>query len=587
MKCAVKTPFFRQLGALVQDERTTQFTVWAPFHKKLAVEVVGKKSFPMEKSDDGYFSCAAEGVGPSDSYYYLFEDGTRRSDPISNFLPKGLHGPSEVVDQSAFVFDDLSWKGFELSEGVFYELHVGTFTKRGSFLGIIEKLDYLKELGVTCIELMPIAQFPGRWNWGYDGASLFAVQNTYGKPDDLKALVNECHKKGLGVCLDVVYNHLGPEGNYLGQFGPYFSDTYQTPWGQAFNYDGPHSDHVREYVIQNALHWVEEYHIDALRLDALHGIFDSSATPFLSDLVKRVAAASQRLDRSLYLIGESDKNDGRLLKEVGLNALWNDDFHHAAHVLLCGEKEGYYVDFNGIDDLKKGVKQGFVYDGQYSTFRKRRQGNSPEGIGLEQFVVFVQNHDQIGNRPSADRFSTLIEPNRLALAAFLNLLTPSIPLIFMGQEYGEKAPFDYFVDYEDKQMIEAVHAGRKKEFARDDMPYPGEESFKRSHLTWQYDQKLLSLYKTLLSIRKEHPSKSGHKIEVYGSDQEAFLAWEYQTQEGRWLGVALSFDPASTSCPFPFVHVKGEKLLYATEGSCVDFVGKKVDFLSTDGIVFL
>ena len=456
----------------------------------------------MVQDENGYFSLTLRDVYANDLYYYLLPSGEKRGDPASRFQPEGVFGPSAVIDPN-FAWSDSSWRGIGEKELIFYECHVGTFSQSGTFEGLIEKIPYLKNLGITCLELMPVAQFSGRWNWGYDGVYLFAPQNTYGTPDQLKRLVNRCHEEGIAVCLDTVYNHFGPEGCFLREFGPYHTHRYKTPWGDAINFDGPLSDEVRRYFLTNALYWIHEYHIDALRLDALHAIYDFSAIPFLDELSQAVKKTGQELNRQIHLIGESDLNDSRMLRSSTLDALWNEDYHHALHVTLTRERQNYYCDYHGMKDLHKALEGGMVYQGEYSSFRKRRHGNSFQGIEREKYVLFLQNHDQIGNRPKSDRLSATLSFDMEKAAALFLLLSPSPPLLFMGQEYGEKAPFAYFVDYADEALYSAVYNGRNEEYELPLHEIPERESlFFASKLTWEAQAPLLSLYKKLIALRK-------------------------------------------------------------------------------------
>jgi maltooligosyltrehalose trehalohydrolase len=561
------------LGANRNAEACT-FKVWAPNLDSLSVQVEGKESFVMAKDQQGYFTCRAEGVREGDCYFYIFENGQKRPDPVSRSLPKGVHGPTEIVDVQAFEWQDSLWKGLELRELIFYELHVGTFSQEGTFDAVCNKLDYLSDLGINCIEIMPVAQFPGRWNWGYDGASLYAPYSGYGGENALKRLVNACHQRGIAVCLDVVYNHLGPEGNYLAEFGPYFSNTYHTPWGWAFNYDGAYSDEVRSYIIKNALYWYVEYHIDVLRLDAIHGIYDFSATPMLKELALHVHQMALLLDKKIHVVAESDRNDSRVMRPLeewgyDLSGLWNDEYHHALHVALTNEQNSYYQDFTGIPDLAKALSNAYVYEGQYSKFRKKRHGNSFQGIALDHFIIFAQNHDQVGNRPKGDRLSTIVGKERLKIAACMIVLAPSIPLLFMGEEYGEKTPFEYFVDYQDEELMRLVHEGRKKEMGREEMPYPGEESFFHSKLKWKRDQEIYALYCKLIAIRKNNLPKRGivgSEVEVVYSMEEEFIAWEFLTEKKEWLAVFCYLGrEKNLEVTLPFKHVKGQNILLATK----------------------
>ncbi|OPX97912.1 MAG: Malto-oligosyltrehalose trehalohydrolase [Syntrophorhabdus sp. PtaB.Bin006] len=516
-----KGTWILDIGASVITPDCVRFRVWAPTVGGLSVKTASNgrlRETPLSREGNEYFSGTVEGVHEGDRYFYGCPDGSRYPDPASRFQPEGVHGPSEIVDASSFKWGDQEWRGVLLENYILYELHVGTFTEAGTFFSIIPCLDYLKDLGVTAVELMPVAQFPGRRNWGYDGVYPFAPQNSYGGPEGLKELVNACHEKGLSFVLDVVYNHLGPEGNYLAKFGPYFTDRYRTPWGDATNFDGPLSDGVRHYFVSNALYWITEYHVDALRIDAIHGIFDFSAHHFLEELGEAVHREGSALGKNIYVIPESDLNDVRVINPrqvggYGLDAQWNDDFHHALHCLLTGERNGYYQDFGKVEHLKKAFREGFVYSGQYSSFRKRRHGNSSEGRPARQFVVFSQNHDQVGNRVLGDRLSRHHSFAKLKLAATVVLLSPFIPLLFMGEEYGETAPFQYFVDHSDEELIKAVRQGRQDEFSSfawtGEIPDPqSEETFLRSKINTFLcrdgeHQILYEFYRYLIALRKE------------------------------------------------------------------------------------
>jgi len=461
------------IGAVVDSNRKVYFKVWAPKVERLSVKIISKeneKSFPLKKDGIGYFDGFVENVHSGDYYLYLLDEKHKYPDPASRFQPHGVHGASQVIDPNEFQWDDDGWKGIQLKNFIIYELHVGTFTKEGTFGAIISYLDYLKEFGITAIELMPVAQFPGDRNWGYDGVYPFAVQNSYGGPNGLKALVNACHRKGLAVILDVVYNHLGPEGNYLSNFGPYCTNKYKTLWGDAINFDGAYSDEVRRFFISNALYWITEYHIDALRIDAIHGMFDFSAKHFLYELTDAVHKQAETLNRNVSVIAESNLNDVRIINPVeiggyGLDAQWNDDFHHALHTLITCENRGYYEDFGKIQHIEKAFREGFVYSSEYSKYRKRRHGSSTKDRPAHQFIVFLQNHDQVGNRAMGDRLSQSHSLEKLKLAAGVVILSPYIPLLFMGEEYGETSPFQYFVSHSDEALIEAVRKGRRDEFA--------------------------------------------------------------------------------------------------------------------------
>ena len=511
-------PAFHQkpLGAIVLDRDRVQFRLWAPQRDDIEVHIVAPddRRIALTKGDDGYHEAIVDRLRPGARYFYVV-DGRERPDPASRMQPDSVHGPSEVV-ATDFPWHDRGWRGIPLADYVVYELHVGTFTPEGTFDAVIGRLDALKELGVTVIELLPVAQFPGSRNWGYDGVFMNAPQYSYGGPQGLKRLVDACHARGLAIALDVVYNHLGPEGNYLAEFGPYFTDRYKTPWGLALNFDGPESDYVRWFFIHSALQWVDEFHIDALRVDAVHAIVDHTAEPFLQDLTTAVRERARKLGRQIFTIAESDLNDPRVItpKErlgLGFDSQWNDDLHHSLHTLLTGESDGYYVGYGQTADLARVMKNGYLYTGQHSVYRGRKYGAKPATANGAQFVVCAQNHDQIGNRMMGERLSALVPEEKLRLAAAAVVLSPFIPMLFMGEEYGEKAPFQYFTSHSDPDLIEAVRKGRREEF--DDFAWQGEapdphdeDTFQRSKLQWTTSGALRDLYGELLRLRRETPS---------------------------------------------------------------------------------
>jgi maltooligosyltrehalose trehalohydrolase len=520
-----------RLGASPTPDGEWQFLVWAPNAGKLELHLSGVRDtiLPMQRDARGYHRITVNGLESDASYLYRFEDSRERPDPASRFQPCGVHAPSRLVDLNTFDWNDSSWKGRPLEGSVFYEVHVGTYTPEGTFEALAAHLPELVRLGVTTIELMPIAQFPGNRNWGYDGVFPFAPQNSYGGPRGLQTLVNAAHSHGLAVALDVVYNHFGPEGNYFGEYGPYFRNVYSTPWGQAINFDGPDCDPVRRFFIENAIYWLEEYHLDALRLDAIHGIFDFGARHFLAELREAVQGLENRLGRRLHLIAESDLNDSRVLHSpsqggYGLHAQWSDDFHHSLHSLLTGEKAGYYADFGGLDSLAETLRNGWYFSGQFSEFRRRRHGNSPRGLENSRFVICNQNHDQVGNRATGERLSQLVDFEKLKLAAGVTLLVPFTPLLFMGEEYGETAPFQYFTSHGDPALAAAVREGRQQEFSafgwNGDVPDPQSEStFERSKLDHRLKHQephrtLCALYQQLLGIRREYLANRNNHAEV-------------------------------------------------------------------------
>ena len=558
----------KKIGATYLGSHAGRFRLWAPFVDRVDVRLLGSdRIVPLERTEHDYHEAIVENVSPGELYVFHLGKDKQRPDPASRFQPEGVHGPSALVDGN-FSWTDDDWRGAALEDYVIYELHVGTFTREGTFAAVIRYLDHLAGLGITAVELMPVAQFPGSRNWGYDGVYPFAAQNTYGGPAGLKALVNVCHERGLAVILDVVYNHLGPEGNYLGEFGPYFTDRYHSPWGPALNFDGRYSDEVREYFIQNALQWLVDFHIDALRLDAVHAILDHSPFTFLEELSARVGQETRRLNRQIFLIAESADNNARLLhpRERGgyaLDAQWNDDFHHSLRTLLTGERSGYYQDYGDFAQLEKAYREGFVFSGEYSPFRKRRHGTSSRDLPPRKFVVFAQNHDQVGNRMLGDRLPHSASFEQLKLAAGMVLLSPFIPLLFMGEEYGETAPFPYFVSHSDPDLIEAVRRGRRAEFAafewQGEVPDPQDEStFLSAKLRHELrdggeHKAVLEFYRELIMLRKSVPAlarANKDNMKVIGYSDEKILAVERWCGEDRALMlVNLRDDTSSIQLP--------------------------------------
>ena len=544
------------LGAKVTYQGV-RFRVWAPRVSSISLRVVGESNdIPMSSEPKGYFTAFWVNGKAGVRYYYVLDGDRVRPDPVSRSQPDGVHDASEVVDPCFFKWTDQGWKGIPPEGMILYEIHTGTFTSEGTFEAIIPFLDYLKnDLGITAVELMPVGQFPGKRNWGYDGTYLYAPQNSYGGPMGLKRLINACHQKGIAVILDVVYNHLGPEGNYLGDYGPYFTDRYKTPWGSAVNFDGPESDEVRQFIVDSALYWVTEYHMDGLRIDAIHGIYDFSAQHILYDIRDAVHQQAKRLGRHIVVIAESDLNDVRAINPpsrggYGLEAQWNDDLHHCLHALLTGEQNGYYQDFGEFNQLVKALREGFVYDGQYSPYRRRRHGSSSKHLLPSKFVIFSQNHDQVGNRWKGDRLSTLVSFEALKLAAGIILLSPNIPLLFMGEEYGEEAPFQYFIHHSDHDLIEAVRKGRSEEFSAfqwsAETPDPQDEvTFLRSKINLDLrhegqNQTLLQFYEALIKLRKElypHSSPDGKGLRIEGLEREKSILIRWEVGRDQVIGL--------------------------------------------------
>ncbi|MBK9307933.1 MAG: malto-oligosyltrehalose trehalohydrolase [Nitrospira sp.] len=517
----------RQLecGAVSQVDGRILWRVWAPNAKRVDLELLegdGWKTYIMTREERGYFSCEKGEIHSGQRYVYHLNSGPPRPDPASRWQPDGVNLPSAVLRLDEFQWTDAGWGGIPREDLVFYELHVGTFTPEGTFDAVIPRLASLRDLGVTAIEIMPVAQFSGTRNWGYDGVHPYAPQHSYGGPHGFHRLVDACHRHGLAVFLDVVYNHIGPEGAYLSEFGPYFTERYQTPWGAGVNYDDRGSDPVREFVCDNVRMWIRDYHIDGLRLDAVHAIYDLGARHILRDIKDAAESASKARGHIAHIVAESDLNDIRLLLSpdrggYGVDAQWSDDFHHAIHTCLTGEEHGYYADYGQPSQIVKALTDTFVLDGGYSRSRDRCHGAVNAGLSGDRFVICIQNHDQIGNRASGDRLSTLLSPTARRLAASMLLLAPHLPLLFMGEEYGEPHPFPFFCSFNDPVLIESVRLGRRREFEafhRDgaDVPDPQAEStFEVSRLTWSWESDphqsgLRTLYQDLLRARREWPA---------------------------------------------------------------------------------
>ncbi len=541
------------LGAQYLGQETTTFRVWAPYATTIEVHSDGEQLIPLTPTDHGYFTGTIKGLVPGDRYRYRLDHGDEYPDPASRWQPDGVQGPSAIFDPQSFVWHDSAWRGHPWENLVFYEVHVGTFSDTGRFEGIIEDLPRLSKLGITAIEIMPIAAFPGERNWGYDGVFPFAPQESYGGPEGFMRLVDACHLHNMSVFLDVVYNHTGPEGSVLSHFGPYFNTHYHTPWGQALNFDGPESDPVREFFLENVRQWIRDYHVDGLRLDAVHAIIDSSAEPFLRELTREVDALASHTGRPIYTVAESDRNDPREImprsKEgFGFSGHWNDDLHHALHAFITGERTAYYVDYGPLDALAQALAQGYVYTGQYSSYRQRRHGRPYRPHALGHLVVYGQNHDQVGNRPLGDRLTTHLSENQLRLMAATILLSAELPLIFMGEEYGELAPFPYFVDHQDPKLLEAVREGRAREWAflEEALPDPADPlTFLSARLSSQRNNSISAWYGTLLRFRQEYLAKTllGHPevtASVWTPDAMIFLSHQLARAT---LHIWLNFSP--------------------------------------------
>jgi maltooligosyltrehalose trehalohydrolase len=517
-----------------------EFKVWAPERRQVDVVLPGGRRVPMRRREGGWWAAAVSGAGPGTDYAFSIENGPALPDPRSPFQPGGIHGPSRVVEHAAFGWSDSGWRGLPLAGSVLYECHIGTFSPAGTFDGAIGRLEHLAALGVDAIELLPVAEFSGDRGWGYDGVDLFAPHHAYGGPDGLKRLVDAAHSCGLGVVLDVVYNHLGPAGNYLPRFGPYFSERHQTNWGAAVNFDGPDSDEVRRFVIDNALMWLRDYHCDGLRLDAVHAIADDSATHILEQLAAEVAALAAHLGRPAFLVAESDLNNPVFVRSAdaggyGLDAAWADEWHHALHATLTGDRSGYYEDFGPLPLLAKALRQAWVHDGSYSRYRRRVHGRPPTGLAGSQFVVFTQNHDQVGNRAAGERTAALMSDGRLRVAAALLLTSPFVPLLFQGEEWGASTPFQYFTSHADPELGRAVSEGRRAEFAAfgwaPAVPDPQDPAtFERSRLDWaelgkERHADLLAWYRELIALRRRVPALTDPRLGRVHTDCDARLGW--------------------------------------------------------------
>jgi len=592
------------LGAVAMGDGATRFSLWAPAARSVQLHLIGEGStrptgegstHPIGESHagggvaghepdryvevpevgGGYRAVVVDGCGPGQRYRFVL-DGHEYADPASRFQPDGVFGPSEVVEL-ARSWGDGAYRPRALADLVICEAHVGTATPGGTFDAAIDLLDGWAELGISAVEIMPVAQFSGTRNWGYDGVFPFAVQHSYGGPDGLARFVDACHQRNLAVVLDVVYNHVGPEGNVLGAYGPYFTDRYRTPWGAAVNVDGPHSDDVRAFWLQNVVQWFASFHVDALRLDAIHGIVDPTAVPFVEELSRAAAVLGGHLRRPCALVAESADNNPRVVTArdaggIGMDAQWNDDFHHALHAVVTGERSGYYTDFGRIDDVARAMDQGFVYQGSHSVYRGRRHGAPSGGLDPERFVVFAQNHDQIGNRPRGDRLASLVTVDRLRLVAAAVLLAPGIPLLFMGEEYGETAPFPYFVDHQDPGLLDAVRRGRLEEMgpllSGDDPPDPGDVSTFHSAVLVpgrhedEVNRKLRALYRRLIGLRRSEPALARSRRDQAHADAHGSVVTLTRRAAGSAVLVWLNFadqvgevtlpDPPRTAGPVAY-----------------------------------
>jgi len=533
-------------GARRGNDGSVEWTLWAPLcdHVSLLLWPGGKRvEQPMQSVGRGYFRIR----GPADEgarYAYRLPHGGERPDPASAWQPDGIHQPSAVFSPDRYAWSDAAWRGIPFGDLVLYELHVGTFTPEGTFDAVHRRLPELIDLGVTGIEIMPVAQFPGARNWGYDGVHPFAVQNSYGGPQSLQRLVDAAHGAGLAVILDVVYNHLGPEGNYLREFGPYFSDAHHTPWGPAVNVDGPQSDPVRQYFIDNACWWIREFHLDGLRLDAVQTIFDFSPRHLLADIQQAVQQVGRDQQRTVCVIAETNQNDVRLLHDeqrggYGMDATWSDDLHHSVHALLTGEDDGFYSDYGRAEHVARAFEVGYAFDGCYSRYRQRRHGSSAADLPREQHLVSIQNHDQVGNRPGGERLAALVSPPAQRFAASLLLLSPFTPMLFMGEEYAESNPFRFFCSYLDHKLNLSVRRGRRRDLVYSKFrgierlrPPEEEATFAAAVLSWSWQDDahrsgLRRLYQDLLAARRNWPTLKRHMPPQCRVDANGLLTIRY------------------------------------------------------------
>lgn len=574
-----------KIGAEYLKNDVCEFRVWAPFASSMLVVIYPPemKIYPMRKQKFGYWSVIVDRIRPGMQYRYRIDDQDEYfADPASNSQPEGVFGASEIVDHNRFIWHDKNFRPVKMQNLIIYEMHIGTFTEAGTFEAAIERLDDLRELGVTAVEIMPVSQFSGDRNWGYDGVYPFAPQNTYGGPDGLKKFVDAAHMKDLTVILDVVYNHFGPEGNYISQFGRYFTHKYKTPWGDAINYDDEYSDEVRNYFVENAKYWLRNYHIDAIRLDAVHSIYDLSAKHILQEISEHVKMLETELGKDLLIIAESDLNDSRIIAHThgggyGCDAQWCDDFHHAIHSLLTSEKSGYYQDFGKTEHMIRALRDSYVYSGNYSKFRKRRHGNSALDFPGYRFVVFTQNHDQIGNRAFGERLSRLVNFEALKLAAGVLILSPYIPLIFMGEEYREDSPFLYFVSHTDQQLIASIQNGRRSEFSsfewQDDIPDPQHvDTFQLSKLNWSKRTSgkhriMLDYYKLLIELRRELPAMKNYdrdSWQVTMAGEEGVIVMNRVCKYNRTMSI-MNFNNYSISVYLDFEKGQWHRLLDSSD----------------------
>jgi len=574
-------------GAQYIADNKTQFTVWAPEKELMQLHVVHPtaQKLDMQKDKEGYFSVMADNVQPGSRYFFIPDGKQDFPDPASNYQPEDVFGPSEVIDHNAYQWHDEHWHGLPFNKLILYELHVGTFTPEGTFEAIIPYLDDLAATGINAIELMPINQFSGNRNWGYDATYPYAVHHSYGGPEGLKKLVDACHQKGIAVFLDIVYNHLGPEGSFLPQYGPYLTNKYCTPWGDALNFDGEWSDGVREYISENPVYWFTNYHIDGLRLDAVHEIYDKGAESIWQLMQQKVTTAEQQLGRRLYLVAECDLNSPHVIKHtedggMGFDAQWLDDFHHILYVMIDPNGRERYMDFYRMEQLAKAYKEGFVHSGEWVAFRKRKHGTSSAGVPGNHFIAFNLNHDQVGNRIGGERLSMLVNFEKQKLAAAALMLSPYVPMLFMGEEYGEDTPFFFFISHHDQNNIKAVQEGRRKEFANyslkegEDFPDPYDvNTFNRCKLQWHKRKEgkykvMLDWMKTLIQLRQTNTvlqNLDKNNIQAYNINQDGLIIIRQNDAGNDFLVCCFNFSDKSLNYTLPAYKENWYKILDSKE----------------------
>lgn len=582
----MQTEWKPKLGAFPADDGQWEFVVWSPEARTVDLRLIGANDrvVPMARGDQGYFRAKVEGVQSGQRYRYRLNGGDEYPDPAGRSMPDGIDGASEVVALD-FPWTDHDWRGIALQDYIIYELHLGTFSPEGTYLGAIPLLDHLVELGITAVEIMPVNQFAGRHGWGYDGVFMFAPHNAYGAPQEFKQLVDACHRHGLAVILDVVYNHFGPLGNVMNQFAPYMTDKYKTPWGAGMNFDDMYSDQVREYFIENAIYWTHEFHLDALRLDATHFMYDFSAVTFMEDLIDWMGRYCRSTNRRVYLIAESDQNLAELTLPVaqgglGMDAQWNDDFHHALFANVVRAESSYFEDFGTLAQMIKAYREGFVNTGNYVPSRKRKHGSSSALVSGDSFVIFFDNHDQIGNHMPADRLIKTLTFDQYKLMLGAVLLAPYIPMLWMGDEYAETAPFEFFVDFDDMALIEAVREGRKHAFGhliRDgvDIPDPASETvFNASKLNLKLKRKgkhrvMFEFHKAMIALRRTIPAlriPDKDRCEVMGFEHTALIylrRWSEDAHGEIFALLNLGANEAGAALPVP--RGRWRKLIHSAD----------------------